>query len=104
MLALDDLDESGDRVLEANVLARLAGEGLRDEERLREELLDLPGPCDDELVLVRELVDPEDRDDVLQILVALEDLLDGDGGAVMLVGDDSGLEDAETESSGSTAG
>ena len=47
---------------------------------------------DDELVLVGQLVHPEDRDDVLQILVALQDLLNRGRDAVVVGGDDPGLE------------
>ena len=43
--------------------------------RLRQEPLDLARALDGQLVLVGELVHAEDRDDVLQVLVALEDLL-----------------------------
>ena len=61
--------------------------------------------CTVTLVLVGQLVDAEDGDDVLQLLVALEDLLDLRGHAVVLLAHDVGLEDAcEVESSGSTAG
>src|SRR5436190_281674 len=76
VLALDDLLEALDRVLEPHVLAGLAGELLGDEVRLREEALDPARAVDRHLVLVGELVDPENRDDVLQVLVALQDLLD----------------------------
>jgi len=44
-------------------------------ERLGEELLDLPRPGDRELVVLRQLVHAEDRDDVLQVLVPLQDQL-----------------------------
>jgi hypothetical protein len=100
VLAPDDRVEAGDRVLELDVLARRARELLGDEVRLREEPLDLPRAGDDELVLVGELVHPEDRDDVLQVLVALEDLLDARRDAVVVLGDDPGLERADVESSG----
>ena len=49
---------------------------------------------DGELVLVGELVDAEDRDDVLQVLVALEDLLHARRRVVVLVGDDPAAEGA----------
>src|SRR5207249_7099693 len=76
VLAVEDLLEALDRVLELDVLARGAGELLGDEVRLREEALDLPRAGDDEAVVVRELVDAEDGDDVLEVLVALQHLLD----------------------------
>jgi hypothetical protein len=43
VLPVDDLLETLDGVLHLHVNAGLAGEGLRDVERLREEALDLPG-------------------------------------------------------------
>src|SRR3954453_8417938 len=75
VLALGDLLEATDRLGDRDVLARGAGELLGDVERLREEALDAAGAADDELVLVAQLVDAEDRDDVLELLVALQDLL-----------------------------
>ena len=66
-----------------------ARELLGDEVRLREEALDAARAGDDDLVLVRQLVHAEDRDDVLQVRVALEDLLHERRDLVVLVGDDS---------------
>src|SRR5206468_2185841 len=68
--------EALDRFGHLEVLPRNAGELLGDEEGLREELLDLPGAAHGELVVLTQLVDSEDRDDVLQVLVALQDPLD----------------------------
>ena len=86
--------EAADRVLELHVLAGRACEGLGDEERLREEALHLARALDDELVLVGELVHTEDGDDVLQLAVALEELLHARRGPVVLLADDVGLERA----------
>src|SRR5437588_9789639 len=94
VLAVEDLREALDRVLELHVLAGRAGELLGDEVRLREEALDLPRAGDDEPVLVGELVDAEDGDDVLEVLVALEHLLDAGRRPVVVVGDDPRLEGA----------
>src|ERR671930_2688849 len=94
VLAVEDLREALDRVLELHVLAGRAGELLGDEVRLRQEALDLARAGDDEAVLVGELVDAEDGDDVLEVLVALEHLLDAGRRPVVLVGDDSRLESA----------
>src|ERR687895_1548561 len=74
VLALDDLLEGAHRLLDRHVLALGAGERLRHEERLRQEALHLARALNGHAVLVRKLVDPEDRDDVLQLLVALQDL------------------------------
>src|ERR1700710_1788524 len=59
VLALDDLLEAADRVLDLHVRAVDAGERRRHVERLRQEALDAPRPADDELVLIRQLVDAE---------------------------------------------
>ena len=75
------------------VLARLVGEDLGHEERLREEPLDPPGAVDDDLVVLGKLVDAEDRDDVAELLVALEDRLDAAGDVVVLLADVLRVED-----------
>ena len=67
MLAVEDLAEPARPCRRRDELAGAAGEGLGDEERLREEALDLARPVHRELVVVGELVDPEDRDDVLEL-------------------------------------
>src|SRR5947209_914422 len=64
VLALEDLLEAPDRLGDRHVDAGGPGELLGDVERLREEALDAARAADDELVLVGELVDAEDRDDV----------------------------------------
>src|SRR3712207_905497 len=90
---LDDLLERADRVLQLDKLALEAGELLGDEERLREEALQPARPAHDDLVLLGELVDAEDGDDVLELLVALQDVLDLLGYLVVLVADHRGVED-----------
>ena len=87
-LAVDDHVEPLDRVLERDVLAGRAGEHFRDAERLRQEALDLARAGDGELVLGRELVHPQDRDDVAQFLVPLQRLLDVARAVVVLLADD----------------
>src|SRR3954447_5399539 len=93
VLAVDDLAERAHGVVDRDVGARGAGERLGDVERLRQEALDLARALHRHLVLVGELVDAEDRDDVLELLVALEDLLDARRDLVVLLADDVGLED-----------
>src|SRR5918998_1682180 len=90
---LDDLLERADRVLQLDELALEAGELLGDEERLREKPLQPARPAHDDLVLLGELVDAEDGDDVLQLLVALQDVLDLLGDLVVLIADDRRVED-----------
>src|SRR3954466_6949645 len=93
VLAVDDLAERAHGLVDRPVHAGGPGEGLRDVERLREEALDLAGALHRDLVLVRELVDAEDRDDVLELAVALEDLLHARGDLVVLLAEEVGLED-----------
>ena len=62
--------------------------------RLTEETLDAAGPVDRGLVLVREFVHAQDGDDVLEFLVALEDLLHALGGVVMGLAHDVRVQDA----------
>ncbi len=70
-----------------------ARELLGHEDRLRQELLDLPGTRHDDLVLLGQLVDAEDRDDVLQVLVPLQDLLHAPRDRVVLLADVARVED-----------
>jgi hypothetical protein len=93
VLAVADPLERHDRLVDRGVLARHPGELLGHEERLREEPLDLPGPRHDHLVLLGQLVDPEDRDDVLQVSIALEDLLHAAGHRVVLLAHVARVED-----------
>src|SRR2546427_3688698 len=73
VLAVDDFAEALDGVGELDVPPGRAGELLGDGEGLRQESLDLAGAGDGQLVLVRELFHAQDRDDVLQVLVPLQD-------------------------------
>src|SRR5665648_799616 len=84
-LAVDEVLEAAHGVGQRDVLAGDAGELFGDVERLREEALDLARALHDHLVLVGELVHAEDGDDVLQLPVALQDLLDARGDLVVLV-------------------
>src|SRR3954465_2102849 len=93
VLAREDLLEAADRLGDRHVGAGRARELLGHVERVRQEALDAPRAADDDLVLVGELVDAEDGDDVLQLLVALQDLLDPVGDVEVLLAQDLGLED-----------
>src|SRR5690606_18305442 len=70
-LARRDLLERLDGLAQRHGRTLDAGELLRHVGVLGEELLDAARARDDRLVLLRELVDTEDRDDVLKLLVAL---------------------------------
>ena len=71
-LAVDERLEALDRLLDRHEDAGQTGEDLADEERLRQEPLDLAGPGHRDLVLLGELVETEDGDDVLELLVPLQ--------------------------------
>src|SRR5690606_30849092 len=86
-LAVDDHLEAADGLLQRHVLARGAGEHLGDVERLREETLDLARARHRQLVVLRQLVHAQDRDDVLELLVLLQRGLHPARGLVVLVAD-----------------
>ena len=92
-LAVDDGLEALDGLGDRHGLAADAGEHLGHVERLAEEALHLAGTGHGEAVLFGQLVETEDGDDVLQLLVALEDLLHATGDGVVALADDLGLED-----------
>src|ERR1700730_2103334 len=94
VLALQDLLEAPDGVLDGDEPALPAREALRDEEGLREEPLDLPGPRHRLLVVFRKLLDAQDGDDVLQLLVALHGPLHALRRVVMILPDDPRFEEA----------
>src|SRR5690242_14736214 len=73
VLALEDLVEAADGLLSRYVLASATGESLRHGEGLRQEPLYLPRARHRLLVVLRQLLDAEDGDDVLQVLVSLHD-------------------------------
>ena len=91
-LAVEDGAAAGERVGAADAAARRAGEGLGHHERLAEEALQPAGPLDDQPVARAEFLDPEQRDDVLQVLEAGERLAGALGEAVMLLADDQRIE------------
>src|SRR5271163_2753516 len=91
-LPLAQAVERLDGFLQRHRRTRLAGELFGRHHVLREEPLDAPGPVDQLLVLFRQLVDTEDRNDVLKVLVALQDTDDFLRHPVVLVSDDTGVE------------
>jgi hypothetical protein len=94
VLALGELLERLDRLADRHEGAVETSERLGHERVLRQEALDPASPADEDLVLFGELVDAEDGDDVLQVLVALQDLLDPLGDGVVLLADVARVEDA----------
>mmetsp|Transcript_125626 Transcript_125626/g.217513 ORF Transcript_125626/g.217513 Transcript_125626/m.217513 type:complete len:200 (+) Transcript_125626:28-627(+) len=90
--AREDLLKIVDCGLEINKCARSSCEDLCNEERLRHEALDLPRAGHNELVLLAELIHTQDRDDVLQRLVILEDLLNGSRYIVVALANDGRIQ------------
>src|SRR5690606_38853878 len=84
--------EAAESVLDRDDLARESGEDFRHIERLRKELLDLPRAINDLFIFRRKLIETEDRDDVLQVLVALKHVLNAARDIVVLLADDPRIE------------
>ena len=104
-LAVADFFEAADRFGQRRDLARLAGEHFGHEERLRQEPLDAAGAMHDQLVVFAQFVDAENRDDVLQFAVALQNRLHAAGDVVVPLAHVLRIENsAADEASGSTAG
>src|SRR5688500_10570454 len=83
--AFEALLEALDGLLAGDVLRRRAGEDFGDAVVLREVALDAACAGDRQLVVLRQLFDTENRDDVLQVAVALQDSLHLTGGSVVLL-------------------
>src|ERR1700730_16148250 len=88
VLAFADRAKTLDGIGEVDEFARRSREDFGDEERLRQEALDLARTGDCDLVLFGQFIHAENRDDVLQRLVALQYLLNHARGLVMLLADD----------------
>ena len=72
---LQDLTEAAYGLLDRHVASLHARKLLGDREGLGQEALDLSGTADGQLILLGQLIHTHDSNDVLQLLVALEDLL-----------------------------
>ena len=92
-LAVENHVEALDGVLDRNHHAGDACELLGYGERLREEALNAACAVHGELVLVREFVHTKDGDDVLQLLVALQNLLNALCALVVSLAHDERVED-----------
>src|SRR5271157_648161 len=97
-LAIHDLLEAAHRVLDLHVASLNASKLLSNVEGLRQELLDLAGARHRELLVFAEFVDTENRDDVLQVLVALQHALNGLRRVVVLLAHDARIENARSGS------
>src|SRR2546428_1443623 len=84
VLAIEDLAEAADRLLQGHIFPWSVGEHFGHEERLRQKALDLAGPGQQQLVILRQFVHAKDGNDVLQLLVALQHLLHSTRDSIML--------------------
>src|SRR5690606_30170716 len=86
--------EGADGVFQADELAGNVRELLGHMERLRHEALDASRARHHELVFLRELVHSQDRDDVLQLLVALQHALHLDRDGIVPLAEELRVHDA----------
>jgi hypothetical protein len=93
VLALENLLEGTDGVGKRDKTTLITSENLSDSEGLGQETLDLTSTLDSQLVFFRQFVHTENGNDILERLVVLEDLLDTSGDVIVLLTDDTGIED-----------
>src|SRR5664279_1850839 len=93
-IASGETFERLDGLLDRHERSLHARELLGHERVLRQEALDASRPADDDLVLLGEFVDAENRDDVLQFPVTLQDLLGALRDVVVLLADVLRIQDA----------
>src|SRR5437763_16175395 len=94
VLAFDDLLETLHRVRDFHVPARSSRELFGNVEWLRQEPLNLAGACNGQFWTFAQLVNAENRDDVLQILAGLQRLLNLLRDIVMLLANNARIENA----------
>src|SRR4029453_17050827 len=87
VLAIENFFEAADGLSNRDVLAGSSSEDFRHMKWLAKEALNLARAKDSQLVVGRQLVHSQDGDDVLQILIALQDLLDAACYGVVVVSD-----------------
>lgn len=91
-LSVDQGLESSNRLLQGDELSWSGSEDFTHEEWLRQELLDLSGSGDGQLIFDGQFIHTQDGNDILEGLVVLEDLLDSSGGLVVLLTDNVGVQ------------
>src|SRR5688572_230763 len=94
MLSVDNFPKPLDGVLHLHVSPCFTGKLLGNEEGLRQEPLNLPRPSNDQFVFFRQLINTENRNDVLQILVLLQNSLDRARTVVVVCADYAGVQNS----------
>ena len=92
VFAIDDFFEAANRVLQFHIGAGSSSEGFGDVKGLGQEALNFARPSDGHAVFFRKLIHTENRDDILQILIALQNQLHRTSDLVMLRADDMGIQ------------
>src|SRR3984893_16948518 len=85
VFSFHDFLEAAHGILDLHVLAFQSRELRRHEHRLRHEFLNAPRPRHGPLIFVRQFFDSQNRDDVLQIFVALQHRLNRTGHGIMFL-------------------
>jgi len=85
MFTVEDLFKSANCLGGSHVLSCFAGKNFRNMERLAQETLNLPGTVDGQLVVGTSFIHTQNRNDILEILVALQDTLHSAGDIVVLL-------------------
>jgi peptide chain release factor 1 len=92
VLALKDLLERADGVLQRNETTLDTSEDLSNSEGLGKESLNLTGTLDSKLVSLRQLIHTQNGNDILKRLVRLEGLLDLGSNIVVLLANDGDIQ------------
>ena len=88
VLSFDNSLESFYCICGLDIFAGLTCKGFCNMERLAQEPLEFPCPCNNYLVIFRQFLDTEDCDDVLEPFISLQGLLDISGNRIMIFADD----------------
>src|SRR5258706_8845443 len=96
VLTLDNFLEGTDGVFQFDISPGDTGKLFGNMERLREKTLHLAGARDGQLIVFGKLVHAENRDDVLQIFVTLQDQLHRAGNVIVFLADHVWIENARS--------
>ena len=94
MLAFQNFGKAADGLRNWHIFARQTGKLSSYKERLRQETLYFTRSGYNQLILFGKLVHTEDRNDILQLFILLQNLLYASGYTIMLLTDDSGIQNA----------
>ncbi len=90
MFAFQDLLEAADSFFNRYINAGSTCKRLGNEERLRQETLDLTGSCNNQLVVFGKFIHTQNSDDILEFFITLEYQLYVPGNIIMFLAYDLG--------------